>query len=211
MWGRKTTISRKTPNLTTFDGGNLRQISDTWGSYTRAKNTQFDIHLDLTRKSRWFIYLYFRICRMFWKKNERSGKHVQHLQIFLFFRLVHCSMHVIVTLQPFLNAPFPSNKPPPPPFVRHSWKYKKIPSDKTNAQLMASCWHGKEKDLKHKNKGTTRMGHSLLRISNKRTAFFLLDQLSITLICVPSYDLSYNVFPFPYWFVIGYFSVTTRI
>ena len=43
------------------------------------------------------------------------------------------------------------------------------------------------------------------------TAFFLLDQLSITLICVPSYDRSYNVYLFPYWFVIGYFSVTTRI
>ena len=35
---------------------------------------------------------------------------------------------------------------------------------------------------------------SVLRISNKRTAFFLLDQLSITLIC---YDLSYNVYLFP--------------
>ena len=43
------------------------------------------------------------------------------------------------------------------------------------------------------------------------TAFFLLDQLSITLICVPSYDRSYNVYLFPYWFVIGNFSVTTRI
>ena len=50
------------------------------------------------------------------KKNERSGKHVQHLEVFLFFNLVHCSIHVIVTLQPFLNTPFPSNKPPPPPF-----------------------------------------------------------------------------------------------
>ena len=38
---------------------------------------------------------------------------------------------------------------------------------------------------------------NLLRISNKRTAFFLLDQLSITLICVPSYDRSYNVYLFP--------------
>ena len=47
--------------------------------------------------------------------------------------------------------------------------------------------------------------------TNKRTAFFLLDQLSITLICVPSYDRSYNVYLFPYWFEIGYFSVTTRI
>ena len=37
----------------------------------------------------------------------------------------------------------------------------------------------------------------VLRISNKRTAFFLLDQLSITLICVHSYDLSYNVYLFP--------------
>ena len=50
------------------------------------------------------------------KNNERSGKHVQHLEVFLFFNLVHCSIHVIVTLQPFLNTPFPSNKPPPPPF-----------------------------------------------------------------------------------------------
>ena len=41
--------------------------------------------------------------------------------------------------------------------------------------------------------------------------FFWLDQLSITWICVPSYDRSYNVYLFPYWFVIGYFSVTTRI
>ena len=60
-------------------------------------------------------------------------------------------------------------------------------------------------------------GHSvyyldmLLRISNKEQPFFLLDQLSITLICVPGYDLSYNVYLFPYWLVIGYFSVTTRI
>ena len=39
----------------------------------------------------------------------------------------------------------------------------------------------------------------------QRTAFFFcLDQLSITLICVPSYDLSYNVYLFPYWFEIGY-------
>ena len=52
---------------------------------------------------------------------------------------------------------------------------------------------------------------AMLRISNKEQPFFLLDQLSITLICVPSYDLSYNVYLFPYWFVIGYFSVTTRI
>ena len=116
MRGRGTTISHKTPNLTTIDWGYLRQISDTWRSYTGAKNTLFDMHLDLTRKSCWFIYLYFRICRMFWKKNERSGKHVQHLEVFLFFNLVHCSIHVIVTLQPFLNTPFPSNKPPPPPF-----------------------------------------------------------------------------------------------
>ena len=41
---------------------------------------------------------------------------MQHLEAFLFFNLVHCSIHVIVTLQPFLNTPFPSNKPPPPPF-----------------------------------------------------------------------------------------------
>ena len=51
----------------------------------------------------------------------------------------------------------------------------------------------------------------VLRISNKEQPFFCLEQLSITLICVPSYDLSYNVFLFPYWLVIGYFSVTTRI
>ena len=50
------------------------------------------------------------------KNNERSGKHMQHLEVFLFFNLVHCSIHVIVTLQPFLNTLFPSNKPPPPPF-----------------------------------------------------------------------------------------------
>ena len=37
----------------------------------------------------------------------------------------------------------------------------------------------------------------VLRISNKRTAFFKLDQLSITLICVPSYDRGYNVYLFP--------------
>ena len=39
--------------------------------------------------------------------------------------------------------------------------------------------------------------NTVLRISNKRTAFFLLDQFSITLICVPSYDRSYNVYLFP--------------
>ena len=50
------------------------------------------------------------------KDNERSGKHVQHLKVFLFFNLVYCSIHFIVTLQPFLNAPFLSNKPPRPPF-----------------------------------------------------------------------------------------------
>ena len=50
------------------------------------------------------------------RKNERSGKHVQPLEAFLFFNLVHCSIHIIVTLQPFLNTPFPSNKPPPPSF-----------------------------------------------------------------------------------------------
>ncbi|RMX36614.1 hypothetical protein pdam_00022419, partial [Pocillopora damicornis] len=57
---------------------------------------------------------------------------------------VHCSMHVIVTLQPFLNAPFPSNKPPPPPFCPSflamdpmNEEESKIPSDKTNAQPMA--------------------------------------------------------------------------
>ena len=41
------------------------------------------------------------------EKNERSGKHVQHLEAFLFFNLVYCSIHV---------TPFPSNKPPPPSF-----------------------------------------------------------------------------------------------
>ena len=46
----------------------------------------------------------------------RSGKHAQHLEVFLFLNLVHCSIHVIVTLQPFLNTPFPNNKPPLPPF-----------------------------------------------------------------------------------------------
>ena len=38
------------------------------------------------------------------EKNERSGKHVQPLEAFLFFNLVYCSIHV---------TPFPSNKPPP--------------------------------------------------------------------------------------------------
>ena len=50
------------------------------------------------------------------KDNERSGKHVQHLKVFLFFNLVYCSIHFTVTLQPFLNTPFLSNKPPRPPF-----------------------------------------------------------------------------------------------
>ena len=45
----------------------------------------------------------------------------------------------------------------------------------------------------------------------QKNSLFLLYQLSITLICVPSYDRSYNVYLFPYWFEIGYFSVTTRI
>ena len=39
-------------------------------------------------------------------------------------------------------------------------KESKIPPDNTNAQRMASSQHGKEKDLKHKSKRTTRMGHS---------------------------------------------------
>ena len=80
------------------------------------------------------------------KKNERSGKHVQHLEVFLFFNLVHCSIHVIVTLQPFLNTPFPSSKPPPPPFCPAflamnpiNEEESKIPSDNANAQPMASC------------------------------------------------------------------------
>ena len=50
------------------------------------------------------------------KGNERSGKHVQHLEVFLFFNLIHCYIHFIVTLQPFLNTPSLSIKPPPPPF-----------------------------------------------------------------------------------------------
>ena len=94
---------------------------------------------------------------------------MQHLEVFLFFNLVHCSIHVIVTLQPFLNTPFPSSKPPPPPFCPSflamnpiNEEESKIPSDNTNAQPMASCQQGKEKDLKHKNKGTMRMGHSPL-------------------------------------------------
>ena len=71
----------------------------------------------------------------------------------------------------------------------------------------------KEKESRNLNPGLTAwvMILKVLRISNKEQPFFLLDQLSITLICVPSYDLSYNVFLFPYWLVIGYFSVTTRI
>ena len=80
------------------------------------------------------------------KKSERSGKHVQHLEVFLFFNLVHCSIHVIVTLQPFLNTPFPSSKPPPPPFCPSflamnpiNEEESKIPSDNANAQPMASC------------------------------------------------------------------------
>ena len=80
------------------------------------------------------------------KKNERSGKHVQYLEVFLFLNLVHCSMHVIVTLQPFLNTPFQSSKPPPPPFCLSflamnpiNEKESKIPSDNTNAQPIASC------------------------------------------------------------------------
>ena len=116
MRGRGTTVSHKTPNLTTIDWGYLRQISDTWRSYIGAKNTLFDMHLYLTRKSRQFIHLYFSNFSDVQKNNERSGKHVQHLEVFLFFNLVPCSIHVIVTLQPFLNTPFPSNKPPPPPF-----------------------------------------------------------------------------------------------
>ena len=80
------------------------------------------------------------------KKNERSWKHVQHLEVFLFFNLVHCSIHVIVTLQPFLNTPFPSSKPPLPPFCPSflamnaiNEEESKIPSDNINAQPMASC------------------------------------------------------------------------
>ena len=41
---------------------------------------------------------------------------MQHLKVFLFFNLVYCSIHFTVTLQPFLNTPFLSNKPPRPPF-----------------------------------------------------------------------------------------------
>ena len=38
--------------------------------------------------------------------------------------------------------------------------------------------------------------HSVKDIEQKNS-LFLLDQLSITLICVPSYDRSYNVYLFP--------------
>ena len=75
-----------------------------------------------------------------------SGKHVQHLEVFLFFNLVHCSIHVTVTLQPFLNTPFPSSKPLPLPFCPSflavdpiNEEESKIPSDNTNVQPMASC------------------------------------------------------------------------
>ena len=37
----------------------------------------------------------FQICRMFWK-IMRSGKHVQHLDVFLFFNLVHCSIYILL-------------------------------------------------------------------------------------------------------------------
>ena len=99
----------------------------------------------------------------------RGRGNVQHLEIFLFFILVHCSIHVLVTLQSFLNTPFPSNKPPPPPFYPSflamnpfNEEDSKIPCDNRNAQPMASCQQGKEKYLKHRNKGTMRMGHSPL-------------------------------------------------
>ena len=94
-----------------------------------------------------FIYLFiFLNSSDILKKNERSGKHVQHLEVFLLFNLVHCSMDVIVTFQPFLNTPFPSSKPPPPPFCPSflamnpiNEEESKKPFDNINAQPMASC------------------------------------------------------------------------
>ena len=41
------------------------------------------------------------------------------------------------------------------------------------------------------------LNSSVKDIEQKNSLFFLLDHLSITLICVPSYDLSYNVYLFP--------------
>ena len=63
-----------------------------------------------------YIYIFEFVGCYVLKDNERSGKHVQHLKVFLFFNLVYCSIHFTVTLQPFLNTPFLSNKPPRPPF-----------------------------------------------------------------------------------------------
>ena len=72
------------------------------------------------------IYI-FEFVRCSEKKNERSGKHVWHLEV-------------------FLNTPFPSSKPPPPPFCPAflamnpiNEEESKIPSDNANAQPMASC------------------------------------------------------------------------
>ena len=67
------------------------------------------------------------------KDNERSGKHVQHLKVFLFFNLVYCSIHFTVTLQPFLNTPFLSNKPPRPPFLVMGRRYDTQRSDLNKA------------------------------------------------------------------------------
>ena len=145
MRGRGTTFCHKTPNLTTFDWGYLRQISDTWTSYTGAK-TPYLIRIWTLQGSFVDLSIYiFEFVRCSGKKM-RSGKHAQHLEVFLFFNLVHCSIHVIVTLQPLLNTPFPSSKPPLPPFCLSflamnpiNEEESKIPSDNTNAQQMASC------------------------------------------------------------------------
>ena len=80
---------------------------------------------------------------------------MQHLEVFLFFNLVHCSIHVIVTLQPFLNTPFPSSKPPPPPFCPAflamnpiDEEESKMPSDNTIAQPTGKLLARKRKRFK---------------------------------------------------------------
>ena len=67
-------------------------------------------------KEVWLVYLFaFSNLSSVLKDDERSGKHVQHLKVFLFFNLVCCSIHFLVTFPPFLNALFLRYGTPRPP------------------------------------------------------------------------------------------------
>ena len=73
------------------------------------------MHLE-PEKEVWLVYLFaFSNLSNVLKDNERSGKHAEGLKVFLFFNLVCCSIHFLVTFPPFLNALFLRHGPPRPP------------------------------------------------------------------------------------------------